>query len=626
LELQKDFLSAFICYENAVEHAPGEAIFQKAVKKISERLGIKVLANGYRVSTLPYECISSHINPSYIAWNRLKKESNDLQDLEKAFPKRFDPSSGEDIKSYQWISQGLHQWYSAMGAMLGELATVLNHPDVLPVKSQLDALSALKETISEFEFDARYRYITECPPCSGFEFQSFLNALTHLSGEHIPFESGGGKLVPSPGWLKWYLPQQFTATTMTLFLHTVWCTETLGKGDMIVSDAILESQATFLCNFGQTEGPVDKAGTPEEVMAYCKKKLHEGVTWDGGMRKFVSLLYRGTVLYGFFIRNFGRVAESLKAFKWARKFIDFADAEWRVTAEKSYDEKGSCFRKSFQITVLSMELSTARTIRCDRLPTLEVAEYEFNLAQEIINIARNEKVPDDNVYQSWMVDVAFRRKPLAHACKYLAGTMNEMMVNPKLLLDVINKIGMAEVGRDDNLYSFLDETATQTSGGNLNSLIAETYKHAAMNQLDDDTETTILWWGYAAHMARAGAYKIGDLRLAINSAYDASQKRDAELFGPEPWKGSTFQMQAMILARHFSDKRDDFVLPPLEFSRRPDGSLALFAEGQVLSMNFDRFMRSESKRAKKINKHSYLDNSELENEHGAGTDYGFPPR
>eukprot|EP00957_Ditylum_brightwellii_P037982 2872650-Ditylum_brightwellii.AAC.1 len=87
LELQKDFLSAFICYENAVEHAPGEAIFQKAVKKISERLGIKVLANGYRVSTLPYECISSHINPSYIAWNRLKKESNDLQDLEKAFPK-----------------------------------------------------------------------------------------------------------------------------------------------------------------------------------------------------------------------------------------------------------------------------------------------------------------------------------------------------------------------------------------------------------------------------------------------------------------------------------------------------------------------------------------------------------
>ena len=73
-----------------------------------------------------------------------------------------------------------------------------------------------------------------------------------------------------------------------------------------------------------------------------------------------------------------------------------------------------------------------------------------------------------------------------------------------------------------------------------------------INHFDVDNETPILWWGYAAHLSRAGGYKMCDLRTAINNAADASQKRDADLFGPEPphWHNSSYKKEALMLARY----------------------------------------------------------------------------
>lgn len=302
-------------------------------------------------------------------------------------------------------------------------------------------------------------------------------------------------------------------------------------------------------------------------------------------------------------------------------FIKLADAEWKVSKEGTYEEKGSCFRKSLQVCIMSMELTTARTLVGGKLPTREEVEYSFPLAEEIITIARDEPLPVGESYTEWMMDVAYRRKPLANACTHLAGTMNSMLKDAMLLMEVFKSTGITSHEREDSLYCFLDETVTQTAGGNLNSLIAETYKHAAMSQLEDDNETTILWWGYAAHMCQAGNYKIRDLRQAINNAVDASHKRDKGLFGPEIWKGSTYQKQSLMLARYYEGKEDGFVLPPLQFSPRPDGSLALFVDGNMLAMKFDKLMRSESKRFEHNrpdkNRDAYLDTSEVEMEHGS---------
>ena len=415
--------------------------------------------------------------------------------------------------------------------------------------------------------------------------------------------------------------------TMALYQETVWCMDKLDDKDMVVSPSIFKNQSTYFGNTNQaSKASYGKEGSPQEVIDYCKKKLMEGITWDGGMRQFVSLIYQGTVFHGFQIRIMGQLGIAIKDFKWARAFITLADAEWKVSVEGDYEEKGECFRKSVQACVLSMELTTARTLRVSQLPTREEAEYEFHLAEEIINIAKNgRQSPDGNCYNEWMMDVAFRRKPLANACTYLAGAMNAMCADPKLLMEVIESTGVIEAGRDDNLYSFLDEMledySTPPEGGNLNSLVAETYKHAAMSQLDDDNETIILWWGYAAHMSQAGGYIIGHLRQAINNAVDASRKRDSKLFGPEIWKGSTFQKQAVMLARYYECKTDDFVLPPIEFSPRPDGSLALFVDGQMLCMNFHKLMRSEAKRFEhnrpNKNRDAHFDTSEAEMKHGA---------
>ena len=340
------------------------------------------------------------------------------------------------------------------------------------------------------------------------------------------------------------------------------------------------------------------------------------------MRDFISFLYRGTALHGFQIRMMagGQLGLAMKDFKWAREFIALADSEWNVTKEGSYAEKGICFNRVSQVCVLSMELTTARTIQ-GNMPTKKAVEFGFNLAQEIITIAKNQALPVTNHYDDWIMDAAYRRKPLANACTYLAGTMNSMLKDAYALLDLMQKTGMTATDRDDKLYSFLDETVTQNTNGNLNSIIAECYKHAAINQLDDDNECPILWWGYAAHICQAGGYRIRDLRYAMNNAVESSQKRDKELFGPEIWKGSTYQRQALMLERYYESKEDDFILPPLQLSPRPDGSIALFVEGNVLAMNFDKLMRSESKRFehKRPDKKrdAFLDTSEIEKVHGS---------
>ena len=409
---------------------------------------------------------------------------------------------------------------------------------------------------------------------------------------------------------------------MDIYDETALCMDKLGADDMILSPSVYTNQSTYFGNTDQPQKPSrGKEGSPQEVLDYCKRKLSEGITWDGGMRQFIALIYQGTILHGVQIRMMGQIGEAAKGFKWARNFIALADAEWKVSQWGNYDEKGSFFRKSTQACILSMELITVRTLRGD-FPPAELAENEFNLAQEIITIAKDEVMPFGTSYDDWMMDAACRRKPLATACTHLAGTMNTMLRNCNLLVEVMERTGLTDYERDDNLYSFLDEDLTPDLRPTkmLNSLIAETYKHAAIAQLDDADDNTILWWGYAAHISQAGGYKIGDLRRAIDNALDSSQKRDKELFGPDITRGSTYQQQAMMLERYYESKKDDFILPSLDLSPRPDGSIALFVDGQILTMNFDKMMRSESKRFehKRPDKErrAYMDTSEAEKEHG----------
>eukprot|EP00956_Cyclotella_meneghiniana_P000245 scaffold308_cov52-Cyclotella_meneghiniana.AAC.4 len=482
------------------------------------------------------------------------------------------------------------------------------------------------------EFNHRHIAITGCPAVRGDELRTLFDAVAFLNGEHISFETNGGKFVPSPKWLTWYLPQQLVAITRLLHDKTVLCIDKFDDQNIIMSPSLFQNQQTYFANTGQPKSnwlSRGKEGSPQEVLDYCKTKLDEGITWSGGMREFVMFMYQGTVIHGILIRMMGQVSHAAKDFKWARTFIDLADAEWKVSILNSYVEFGPSFRKLSRVGILSAELTTVRTLRGD-MPTVEEAEYEFNLCQEIITFVKNEPKPamssEVGAYNDWLIQAGMMRKPLANACCHLAGTMNSMLRNCNLLVEVIKRTGLMDYKRDDNLYSFLDESLKQAGGelprstNMLNSLIAETYKHAAMAQLEDADDTTILWWGYAAHLSQAGGYRVGELRRSINNALDSSSRRDKVLFGREIWEGSTYQQQSLLLANYYESKEDDFILPHLELRPQNDGSIALFVDGYNLCMNFDRNMRSELDRFesnrpdKKIN--AYMNTSEIEKEYG----------
>lgn len=226
--------------------------------------------------------------------------------------------------------------------------------------------------------------------------------------------------------------------------------------------------------------------------------------------------------------------------------------------------------------------------------------------------------PTGNGFDEWSFYTSFGRKPLAYACSYLASNINALNRKPSLLMSVLTKTEMIDPEREDNLFSFLAE-ASGMKEFSVNSLLAELYRVAASQQLVDDEERSILWWGCAANIAYAGGYTVGDLRKAVNSAAVASSQVDADLFGPPKWKGSTFPTIAMEVARYYQEKPGDFILPVLETEKRPDGRVGLFADGQVLCMNFDQLMRSKRRTngGERDNATSkYLDTSNVEKEHG----------
>merc|ERR1712032_474793 len=94
-----------------------------------------------------------------------------------------------------------------------------------------------------------------------------------------------------------------------------------------------------------------------------------------------------------------------------------------------------------------------------------------------------------------------------------------------------------------------------------------------------------------------------------------------EMLGDE-WKGHPYQKVSLVVARYFDDKPDDFIVPRVEESVRPDNSLALFCEGNLLAANFDRELRLHQLKVMKgrnddqKKREQYLDTTEIEKEHG----------
>jgi hypothetical protein len=79
--------------------------------------------------------------------------------------------------------------------------------------------------------------------------------------------------------------------------------------DFKSSEAIIAASNTLLANFGRQNHKSEGAAvSPKEVVDDVKEQILAGKTWDGELRRFIALQYRGTILNGALLRLMGMVA------------------------------------------------------------------------------------------------------------------------------------------------------------------------------------------------------------------------------------------------------------------------------------------------------------------------------
>jgi hypothetical protein len=598
----------------------------KALNEMKKRLGLENTEKRDGLTVLPLEKGAKWLPdavkvvdmeddsieklPPYVAWSRFRKVTHELENVELAIA-AFQPTEG--IKSDQWIYHGLYQWWRGMKKCYALMALTMSHPDLNKVKAALQILRQRGLSANQL---TQERYKILGPEPDGGELQEFMCAFTHLHGKFLMFETDPARFIESPPWLGSFPNRQYMSTGMSVVNITKHLHEKFFAGQMLTSSGVVNMCSMFYASIGMRGNNPESlvAATPTEVVNYCKKKLREGVTWDGGMRKFVSLQYRGTVMAATMMRLIGQLALAVSDFKWARKFIELADSEWKVSSEGTFAEKGSCFQSTFKIGVMSAELDTSIHLQTPGVPPNRTeAESVLTLAAEIVSMAEAmNALPDRNSYIECMHDVSFRRKPLALAHSLIAMQLMTLTAKPSLFMDISTKIGLCDEDDHRNPYA----------------IISEHYRKAAQAQLQDDDEAPIFWWGYAGNMVRAGnvrgdsdstkeGYCMGELRAAIMNAREASKKRDVGLYGRDKRKNGTYEMQARIVARHYQNKCDAFIIPMLELQPSIDGNIAMSIDGNVLCIDFEKYVERECNRLFEDKDLELMDTSELEKEHGA---------
>jgi hypothetical protein len=451
-----------------------------------------------------------------------------------------------------------------------------------------------------------------------------------LGGQHIMFEFGDddgdvnenqNRYIPIPDCLSFIPKKQalIAALTCAITCQGMDLFRDMGGGPTVISEAVYTAIQNGLRNGGAPLAANIKVGSPKEALDCCLDKLRSGLTFDKGLRRYISLLYRGTVLFGLIVRVHGMPDEFYKSLRWARNFIELADEKFNVSNTGNYSEMGSCFRASFQINVLCAEID-AYSFLMPQGPKTKITTGAFPLAGllQLLKKARNMlKIPlgdCGNEYQELNMSVAFVRKPTARVFSVLAVTMKEMTVlmDPNDFRSLLATTGHIE--KDCTLSP--------------NGIIASFYRRAAEAELPDDQDASIYWFGYGANCCEAeesDGYTLGNLRNAIENAIHAQQVRDVDLFGPDENACGSYGSTCKLVCEHYSDETDDsLILPRVCMVERGKGTVLTLGE-EIICHDYGRFIESERKRVATMRE----ENDEplhdaFEAEHGESQDLGVP--
>ena len=623
-ELLKNFALAVKFYAIAVELEPQEKVFQQAHDHLERKLRVKTNKDG-KVS-LPQDM------PGPKAWLRVHQTiGGPVGPLAGKYMEQELLTRGVDSyrhpTSQQYIFKGMNIWVQGLQGAVAKFCMGFDDGEAyeeyqalmrsrMPWEDEEDYLQAAQERFGG--------YITFT------EMANLASSLGQLGGRYIVLQKessdedhGEAQMCPAPPPLRGEVNYQFLALVKTVDdnLSGLFSRFGFNRHDpkFVCGQSILGASNTLFHNMGvlcpHAVANDKQDPKPTEVVSFIQQQLRLGKTWEGGLLQYVSLHYRGTMLYAFFLQYNGLIALAYEQVRWAHELIDMADKEFQVSAKGDYEEKGSAFRHSFRVGFLMYEFSLLNHLRKKAYNGPYSMEMSLNLLTEIIDTVSHITVPvhpggdtaDARAYNKTQDEVAYCRKPLALAHSNIAAHLNDIRMDfaPEEFKRIAVHHGLLD-DKNDKCDPF--------------ALIANHYYLAAQNELPDYQDGAIFWWAYATNMARStsGNYTVGDLRQAIQSAQAAEKARDVFLFGPNPQKGGSYESIAKFVALHFRDKTDATTLVPVEIVRQEGAPSILKVADDVICSDFDRYEQMEDEQLSS-RRHPYdelLDTAEIQKEHG----------
>jgi len=594
-ELRKFFPQARQYYGIAAELEPEEKAFSKAKEDVEQRLrGPTQISSDADVQP-----------PSIVVWARFCRDSPG-RSMDVYIRRQPNFPSGENPTSEQWLIKGLLEWSEGLRDAVAGLCLSID-PTARGRYQQL--LQRHRNNPAEQQ-RAVQRLLGAVPV--GHAVQRMTVAISDLGGMNISLQVGvqGGDVAAATS--KYLCPQPAVLSNCPGFQHlAIACAIANNFQDILstfgsnvkVSPAILEAKKMFLANIGSPAAATGgQAASPEQAVKYMKQQLRTGGrTWDSGLRQYAAFMYRGTILYAFFVRlAANQVASCYEHEQWARTFIELADKEFKVSRDGSYAEKGSSFRPSFRIGMMQSELRSVLVLVNDGEQSGPVSvEKSLNLCTKIIEMAKSMELPHDpgqSELSCVMNDVAFRRKPLALAHSTIGKHLSTLKgVRPsERWVEVVRQHAI----RDDE---------SDARNKDPHCIIAEHYRRAAEAELLDSVECAIYWYSCGSNMVQAGPvydgnggrsdepYTVGDLRAVLACALKAEAQCDSELANVAIRVQNLVEAIVVLTLEHFKEKPDSFGLPRMSLTRNKNsGTISLVSDGgELVATDLGQYCRMD---------------------------------
>ena len=598
-ELMKDPIHAANFYNCAVDLEPQTKAYKQALQRSQKMMGIKKGERGPgglpvledTTKKPPLGAI-----PSRRAFMKVKEELDNLpvavmmkkyKDIQRDFP-----------TSEQFLMSGFAQWIGGIQCAVASLSQILS-PEAKAVFDRLQMQYMQLCMMSSRSDEKDLEYCRGCEELLGgvpdeHSFEYLISGFAHLGGDNIFLENGQADSCcpPPPRFIPNGMPLQMIACFFSIH-ESLQKTCLLIGTNIICCKAVAEASNAFAANVGVSVPDCVKHcwgqdPTPKECVAFMKKLIRNGRSWDTGVRRYCGLMYRGAMLYAGLMRlcaGPAGLAVAYESQKWATEFIESADEEFQVTKNRTYDEMGASFRHSIQIGLKMAFFQTHEALRGNDINGPYSMELSLDLLLDIKLMADQMTCepmsPNHPEFSHAMTDVAMKRKPLALAHSGIASFLHT--INAMLSLEEFKEIAVHH-GLIKSMNVDCDPFA----------LIAKHYRIAAENELQDHPDAPILWYGYAANMARSDSksgFTIGMLRTAMKMATAAEEARNVAIFGVDQRQGTnTYEILTKMVGGYFRGEDASFVMPQLEIDRGENGNKGILKIGdKVLCDSFEKY-------------------------------------